>query len=356
VRQFLADFFPQINIVAFKRLVFPDIQQEIVLLLADRATTRQRGIRVHEVEDASTLRDVDIEKLARRAIKPVDHAAEKWTKYFLDKEEIFLLRELRERTDIPLLRRFIDIDIGVVTGGNDFFLLDAGDRDQRKLADHTIPIVGRSGALSGIVFDEDDFDNWERCGKKTHMFLPSPPYGAAVKRYIKHGDMTGVSAGYKCRIRREWFIVPSVWTPDVFFLRQADQCPRMVANRTKAICTDTLHRGRLVDGIPADKLAAAFTNSLTFAASEVTGRSYGGGVMTFEPSEVEKLPLPVDGLDAVDVRKVDGLIREKQTLAALDYVDQILLVDGIGLSSQQITALRGIWMKLRDRRRGRKQK
>ena len=354
VRQYLADYFPQINIVAFQRLVFPDIQQEVVLLLADRTETRQRGIRVHEIEDASTLGDVDVDKLARRVVKPVDHAAEKWTKYFLEKAEIFLLRELRERTDIPQLRNFIDIDVGVVTGGNDYFLLDVEERDARKLTNHTIPIVGRSAALSGVIFDENDFSLWEQAGKKAHMFLPTPPYGAAVNRYIKEGVSAGVSAGYKCRIRREWYVVPSVWTPDVFFLRQADHSPRMVANKTKAICTDTLHRGRLVDGVAADKLSAAFLNSLTFAASEVTGRSYGGGVMTFEPSEVEKLPLPIVGVEGIDVRKVDKLVRAKQTEAVLDLTDQALLVDGIGLSWRQVSALRGIWAKLRDRRRGRK--
>lgn len=354
VRQYLAEYFPQINIVAFQRLVFPEIQQEVVLLLADRSANRHRGIRVHEVENASTLSDIDLERLAKRPIKPVDHASEKWTKYFLDKDEILLLRELRDRTDIPQLRNFIDIDVGVVTGNNDYFLLDADERSTRKLLESTIPIVGRSAALAGIVFDEDDFESWVASGRKAHMFLPAPPYDASVKRYIKYGEAEGVSAGYKCRIRKEWYIVPSVWTPDVFFLRQADHCPRLVANRTRAICTDTLHRGRLVDGMAADVLATAFNNSLTFAASEVTGRSYGGGVMTFEPSEVEKLPLPVAGVDAVDVRLIDRLIRNKETLAALDLVDRATLIDGLGLTEGQVARLRGIWVKLKERRRGRK--
>lgn len=353
-RQFLAEFFPQINLVAFQRLVFPDIQQEVVLLLADRAASRNRGIRVHEIQDASMLQDVDVEKLAKRVVKPIDHAAEKWTKYFLDREEIFLLRELRERVDIPQLRNFIDIDIGVVTGGNDYFLLDANERRERKLLDQTIPIVGRSAALPGIVFDDRDFELWEASGKKAHMFLPTPPYSASAKRYIKHGESIGVSDGYKCSIRKEWFVVPSVWTPDFFFLRQADHNPRIVANLTKAICTDTLHRGRLVDGLPPEKLAAAFSNSLTFAASEVTGRSYGGGVMTFEPSEVERLPLPVRGIENLDVKKLDSLIRAKKTIEALDATDQCLLIDGLGLTKKQVIALRAIWTKLRDRRRGRK--
>lgn len=354
VRQFLAEYFSQINIVTFQRLVFPEIQQEVVLVLADRAATRQRGIRVHEVADASMLSDIDLGRLAKKAIKPIDHASEKWTKYFLEKEEIHLLRELRERTDVPQLRKFIDIDVGVVTGDNDYFLLNAEDRSSWKLEASTIPIVGRSSALSGTFFDEDDFDAWVDLGKKAHMFLPTSPHTAAIRRYIKHGEAGGVHDGYKCSIRKEWYVVPSIWTPDVFFLRQADHCPRLIANRTRAICTDTLHRGRLVDGASADILATAFNNSLTFAASEVTGRSYGGGVMTFEPSEVEKLPLPIAGIEAVDTLEIDRLIRNKELKTALDLVDQATLIDGIGLSKRQVTALRGIWLKLKERRRGRK--
>jgi len=354
LRQFLASFFPLINLVAFQRLVFPEIQQEVVLLLAEHTSDKKGGIRVKEVEDAASLTELDVSALERQVLKPIDHAAEKWTKYFLDRKEILLLRELRERADIPLLRNFIDIDVGVVTGGNDFFVLSATERAAYGLEGDTIPLVGRSAALSGILFDQKDFQAWEALDKKAHMFAPKAPLSRAAKRHIKRGEDSGVSGGYKCRIRKEWYVVPAVWKPDVFFLRQADQSPRMVANGTGAICTDTLHRGKLIDGLPADLLAAAFNNSLTFAASEVMGRSYGGGVMTFEPSETEKLPLPVSRAESLDIVEIDRLIRAKNTLAALDLVDRVLLVDGLGLTEKDVRTLRGIWVKLRDRRRGRK--
>src|SRR5947207_973290 len=44
-RQFLSDFYDQITIVTFKKLVFPDIQQEVVLLLCEKNNHQCRGIR-----------------------------------------------------------------------------------------------------------------------------------------------------------------------------------------------------------------------------------------------------------------------------------------------------------------------
>lgn len=354
-RQFLAKQYEQIDIIAFKQLVFPDIQQEVVLLLAQRRSEQStHGIRVHEISSASELAEVDLRALKARPVKPIDHASEKWTKYYLDLDEIVLLRRIRERSDVPILSRYIDIDVGVVTGDNDFFVLSDDDVRRFALDGNTTPLVGRSAALAGIRFDKKDLKHWQKEGGKASLFLPNRPYSAAVTRYVKKGEAANVNAGYKCRIRDQWYVVPSVWTPDFFFMRQADTAPRMVANHTGATCTDTLHRGRLVNGLSRDTLAASFLNSLTLASSEVMGRSYGGGVMTYEPSEVERLPLPAGADDALDVTEVDRLVRNKQLEKAIDVVDKELLTKQLGLSRKEVTALRGIWAKLRDRRRGRK--
>ena len=115
--------------------------------------------------------------------------------------------------------------------------------------------------------------------------------------FLAAGEAAGVPAGYKCRIRREWWVVPSVWVPDGFMLRQISTHPRLVANRAGATSTDTVHRVRLRagaggEGVRMEKAAVAAFNSVTFAFSETVGRSYGGGVLELEPSEAEELPVP----------------------------------------------------------------
>jgi hypothetical protein len=140
-------------------------------------------------------------------------------------------------------------------------------------------------------------------------------------------------------------------------LRQIYDHPRIIANDTGATSTDTIHRVRMVNGTPPAALAAASINSVTFAFSEVLGRSYGGGVLELEPREAEALPFPdPNGLSASDIKKVDALLRGGNLLDALDYVDQCLLIGQAGMDPKLIATLRGAWQRLRDRRlaRGRK--
>ncbi len=90
--------------------------------------------------------------------------------------------------------------------------------------------------------------------------------------------------------------------------------------------------------------------------AEITGRSYGGGVLTFEPSEIRKLMIPMKNAELLDVKKIDRLIRTNNIESVLDLTDEILLMNGLGLSSSDVKMLRNIWVKLRERRLGRKER
>src|SRR5437588_7692967 len=118
-----------------------------------------------------------------------------------------------------------------------------------------------------------------------------------------------------------------------FMLRQVHSYPKIILNDADATCTDTIHRVRLRNGTPARTVAASFLNSLTFAFSEVIGRSYGGGVLELEPNEAEKLPLPLSGANMLNLDELDKLLRENNINAVLDITDRVLLQDGLGLSS-----------------------
>ncbi|HEX8097157.1 MAG TPA: hypothetical protein VF507_03940, partial [Pyrinomonadaceae bacterium] len=122
----------------------------------------------------------------------------------------------------------------------------------------------------------------------------------------------------------------------------------------KTTCTDTIHRVRLRNGMDAGTVAAAFLNSLTFAFSEVMGRSYGGGVLELEPNEAERLPLPFNGAEKLDLKQIHRLLLKDDIDSVLDITDKVLLIDGLSLSRKEVITLRRVWQKLRDRRINRK--
>ena len=96
---------------------------------------------------------------------------------------------------------------------------------------------------------------------------------------IKYGEEKEFHTGYKCRIRKRWYITPSLWIPQGFALRQVNRYPKLVLNQVEASSTDTIHRVRFISEVfSPESIVVCFLNSLTFAYSEV---SLGAPVTTF---------------------------------------------------------------------------
>ena len=358
-RKFLAKYFDRLTLITFQKIVFEDIQQEVILLLGEK-TSDSKGIQVIELKDLDDLSNLDLDNFYDYEVKELNHSDEKWIKYFLSCEEIELMRKLRNYVDIVPTTDLFEINVGLVSGENSFFLLNHDMVKEYQLGNATRMIIGKTEQLKGVILSERDFKNLADKGKKVYMFAPKDlPFSELSKEeqeYIKYGEKLGFNRGYKCRIRKNWYCVPQSWEPDAFILRQVNRYPRIILNYANAVSTDTIHKIRFLDGINPEYVAAAFLNSYTLALAEVTGRSYGGGVLTFEPSEIRKLMIPMKNAELLDVKKIDQLIRNNKIEEVLDYSDSILLVDGLGLSDNEVKMLRNIWLKLSERRLGRKEK
>ena len=357
IRQYLSNAYDSLTIITFKKLLFANAQQEVVLLLGEKTSTR-KGIRTIEVMDACSLDSLDIYDCAYE-IKDLDHSTEKWTQYYLTRAEISLLRRLRSDSRISMTTTLFDVNVGIVSGENDFFLLNSAIKVKYGLGEEsTIPIVGRAEQLKGINFSEDDFTTLAATERKMFLFAPKDvdyeELAKEEKDYVDYGSGEGYHTGYKCRIRKHWYVVPKTWRADAFMLRQVNKYPRIVYNATSAHNTDTLHKIRFKENVDGHCVSAAFLNSFTLAMCEIIGRSYGGGVLTFEPGEVRKLKVPMQGSDELDFELIDKLAKENRINEILEYTDRILLEKHLKLTQEEILLLRGIWERLSERRIGRK--
>lgn len=359
-RVFLSKFFPRITIATFKKLVFSGIQQEVVLLLCEKRVEDNEGIRVIEFNNLDDMVNFDFSELNNIPVKTIDHTSEKWMKYFLEEEEINLLRRIKKDSNIPVCNDIMDVDVGIVTGRNEFFMLKQSDVEKWKLQDYTQKVVSRSNQLKGVIFNESDFE--ENSAKDLNIYLFLPPnvdfdeLPKVCQKYIEYGEEKGFHKGYKCRIRKRWYITPSLWNCSAFALRQVNDYPKLILNDIECSSTDTIHRVRFLTEYEPQHIMLSFLNSLTFAFSEITGRGYGGGVMTFEPTEIEELPLPITGEINIDFNEVDRLLREKKIDEVLDITDRAILIDQYGFNQDEVTLFRSIWRKLSDRRINRKKK
>lgn len=129
---------------------------------------------------------------------------------------------------------------------------------------------------------------------------------------------------------------------------------KLLLNEEKAHVTDTLHKVRSLEDIDEKQVAVAFLNTYTFALSETLGRSYVGGVLTFEPGEMRKIRIPMQMADQLDLQKIYAWQRQGEIDKVLEYTDSILLRKGLNLTEHEIELLHSIWKKMFDRRMSRK--
>lgn len=356
-RQFLSTFFDKLTLVTFKQLVFSDIQQEVILLLGERGCN-EYGIRVVELDDIADLIAQGQRCLENAEFKELDHSCDKWVKYYLSNEELALLKQLNGDPEISNATDLFEVNVGLVSGENDFFIMNQATVEKFSLQGSVVPIISRSEQLKGVQLKKEDYDNLIALGKKVFFFAPGNEDFDALtdeqRAYIQWGEEKGFNKNYKCRIRPKWYHVSQTWRADAFLIRQAHLYPRMILNEKKALVTDTLHKVRFLEGVDGRSVVAAFLNTYTFALSETIGRSYGGGVLTFEPGEMRKIRVPMKMAERLDLQKIDHWQRNGEIDKILEYTDTILLRDGLGLSEYEISLLHSIWKKMCGRRITRK--
>ena len=356
LREFLSNRFSMITLIAFEKLVFPDIEQEILIFIGEKGG-EERGIRIIEMDDLNDFKSFDLNS---NGYQKLQYVREKWTKYFISEDEASLIQRLRKDNRFSQFKDFGIINVGITTGNNDYFSVDSIVEANFALQDVTLPLIGRSSHAHGIFFSFEDWRENVEHGKRAMLVkfpdIPFDEYPPHHKEYIALGERDKQNTGYKCRIRDRWYIVPSVWAPDAFFLRRNNLYPKFVLNQCNAVSTDTMHRMKFNDDVDAKNVLLSYYNSISFAFTEICGRSYGGGVLEILPGEMGNILIPK--IESIDISlrdnllcQIDMIVRNNENIElALDLVDNKLLVDVLGIAREICLQCRTIWKKMQSRR------
>jgi hypothetical protein len=275
----------------------------------------------------------------------------------LSPEEAALLNRLRGHRAVQPFVELASVDIGVVTGANDFFVVNQQTLERFELAAVASPMLAKSDLMKGIIYTRSDHEANREAGKAVFL-LQFPPRAladlpASMAAYIREGEAQELHRRYKCRIRSPWYVVPYIWASELSLLKRCHLFPRLIVNELGAHSTDTAYRIRLhaATGERARDLAFSFLNSLTFLCAELGGRHYGGGVLELVPSEIEKLLIPLQSVDEQTFARVDSMIRRRASLDELLAVtDPLILGLGLGLTRQEIQTLQNAQRRLLKRR------
>lgn len=358
LRNFLAHFYNKIVIISFKKLIFPEVQQEVVLLLCEKNNNGNHLIEHIELESSDSLAQVDINEL-KCPHKKIDFLSNKWTFYFLEQTEIDFIEHLKESKRIPEFNQLAKVEVGITMGYNDYFTVTNDVVNKYALSEYALPLVGRGVQLKGTIFTQEDWLENVNSGAKA-FFLSFPTMwelknNDKAMKYIRLGLRKHINEKfYKVRIRDEWQIVPSARTSSLLFQRRNNIHPKLVVNKANAYTTDTMHRINIKSNVNPTAFSASYYNSLSLAITETSGRSHGGGALELMPNEVEKILVPYRPENSRILCEVDRMFREGLGIdKILEFTDPIILEEGFGFSPDEIKLCNDIWKKLLLRRMNR---
>lgn len=356
LRRYLAEQCSKILVLDPEEIWFDDTLQGTVLLMAEKkrdVTENSRGVAIVPVKSRDALTGDPEEYFQTAAYTNGVTIEGKWMPVLLSLSERALLAELKARDDVKRFADIASVDVGIVTGANKFFLVPDATVSEFALQRWAHPMFGRSDHVKGLVYSDSDHELNKVTGLPANFLwfeeeqIEKLPQN--VRDYLDIGLSQKLHTRFKCRTRRTWYKVPSVYSAPVAMLKRAHHYPRLVLNSAHAYTTDTAYRIRPL-GIKPEALVLGFVNSLTCLTAEMEGRHYGGGVLELVPSEIERLLVPVIKATSAELKAADKRFRDATNDSEFLRMQDALVLGKLGVSSNDQESLHGAWIKLRDRR------
>lgn len=353
VRDFLLRRFDEVRIVLIGRQVFPGVQTETVLLLAE-GTGGTDQVEFASVDTAGELTQVAFDIVLTVA------PGERWNAAIVSTEAHDMLRCLTDLGVSVPLAAWGRVSLGAVTGNNNYFTLSPHQATDLGLASTELVPISPAGSshLRALRIDHGAHARLGAKGARSLLFRPEAAPSRAGWDYIAKGESEGVDSAYKCRVRSPWWRTPLPEPPDLFFTYMNHGTPQLAANYARLHYLNSVHGLYLeADKVDlAELLALAALNSATALSAEVTGRAYGGGILKMEPREAARLLVPsaeVVRAHETELREVMAAARRSLHEGRLDdvraMVDAVIL-DELSSSHIDLATLRRASEAMRHRR------
>lgn len=349
VREYLKKEFERIEIFTFDDLMFECKGQDTILLFAYKKHSDKgeffTNIKSQEVLENNTFLLKKNNLLVESKVK--------WTHHFLTSEELTFLEKLKQ--NLKPINDYIESKPGIVTAANSFFIIDVETEEKYKLSNYTKPIIQKGLFVNGsVVFDEADFLELEKSKKPSRLLQlnDNDEISNQLKEYLQIGETLELPERYKCKKRKNWYVIPNVSTkPDAFFFKRSHHYPKLLKNNSDAFVTDSAYKVTMKTGSNLNSFVYSFYNSLTLTFAETDGRYYGGGVLELTPSEFKGLPLPYKKIYKSTFSTFTNNFENKENIEQiLDKNDKEILNSVLKLNSEEIEQIQGIRRKLIKKR------
>lgn len=353
LRKYLLDSCSRILLIDPEDLWFEGTLQGVMVMMAEKKDDAQNpsyGISIIQTRGRDFSNGDPQEMFDNANYTNGTYLQNKWTYALLTDEEREIYQSILQSEHVYSFSRLADVDVGIVTGANSFFLVPNNIVEQYGLHDVSYPMFGRSEHCPGIIYDEaQHLENGEKGLPTNFLYFETVEAEVQFGDYLMMGTQQGLPSRYKCRIRKPWFKVPSVYSSPISMLKRSNGMPRLILNSANAYTTDTAYRITPKEDIDSPNLVCGFLNTVTALSAELEGRHYGGGVLELVPSEIERLAVPYTATKFADISELNNYVKTHTIDEVLHLQDQRLF-PAIGIELDAINTLRDALVRLKNRR------
>lgn len=322
LRNFLETKFNSIEITTYQEPVFPNIEQRVCLVYLSNKDCKPyiKYATFDNIEKNNILTQTNIVRN-----KPLA----KWSNSILDDHEIELLMKLKNK--FTLINNVGDISPGIVTGANNYFIIDKTSCIDMDASKFTLPIIRKSNIIKRtLTLTSQHFTSLSKQEENLYLLNLTDPkvenYPSKLQAYIQKGKDEALHKRFKCSKRDPWYRVPIIKNGDVFFFKRFHKLPKIIVNEMDAYSTDICYNIRLKENFDKFSIVFCFFNSLTLALCEYYGRFYGGGVCELTPSEFKSVSIPYRKINRNQFKKLDLMFSNGESIEnIIDYVDRVVL-------------------------------
>ncbi|ENS4968074.1 N-6 DNA methylase [Vibrio fluvialis] len=262
---------------------------------------------------------------------------------------------------------YADIKIGMVTGANKYFIVDKKTVEKFALPEDVLkPAIGKFSFFSGITHDMRNHKKLQRDGYRAYLVCPTEEHMQnpehPVSRYLNQITPQERSDNKTFAKRPHWFApgygIDGI-VADCFMSYMIHLGPRMVVNKAKLNCTNSIHKVLFREKTSAlVKQAFATTLLSTYSqfSAEIEGRAYSSGVLKIEPSAGRNIKVLfatecVEDLVAIK-SEVERQLQKEDHKQATELVDDILIKHGLITIEQCQSLGSGVRALRRERYKG----
>ncbi|MBF4601899.1 N-6 DNA methylase [Frigoribacterium sp. VKM Ac-1396] len=282
---YLAQNFDALRVIRTRQRIFSDINQDVMVLLADGFGGATKHLEYEAYETAEALAGQARPKGGRIRLADLSSGERAFQIALLPNGLADLLAEVSPRTRIA--SDLMTFRIGYIAGDKTYFHPAPDVVEKYTLPSSSLhPAVINSRRLRGRGLRTMEMDP----GAADRLWVPSEHLSEGELQYVKAGAERGVSQGYKAQMRKPWYRVPGVKAPDVI-LSVFSERPLLLINDARWLASNSLLCGYVKEGA-AEQFVAAWYSPLTLLSIGLQVHSLGGGVMVMVPNEASRIQMP----------------------------------------------------------------